>query len=199
MNITPVYNCNQADSRQDIAAFKLTEETLNKKTIMKKYIYHIFVLAIGYGVGFSYSTKDIANADSKTESKISSANFTENFSEKALIALMKELKIKYPEIALSQARLETGNFTSAIFKENHNLFGMKMAEIRPTSAIGISRGHAAYSNWKESVIDYALFQSFIIAKIQNVSRDSYRKHIQEYYSETSDYLARMDRVGVDKI
>ncbi len=170
---------------------------------MKKYIYHILVLAVGYGVGFSYSSRGIASAKEaktvNTEKNISTASFSENFSEKALIALMKELKIKYPEVALSQARLETENFTSDIFKENHNLFGMKMAEKRPTSAIGINRGHAAYNNWKESVVDYALFQSFIIAKLQNVSRESYRKHIQKYYSETSDYLARMDRVSLEKM
>jgi hypothetical protein len=74
-----------------------------------------------------------------------------------------------------------------------------MAEKRPTVAIGINRGHASYSNWKESVVDYALFQSFIIAKIENLSKESYRDHIQKYYSETSDYLVRMDRINLDKI
>lgn len=164
---------------------------------MKKYIYHVIVLALGYGIGFGYSAKGLLSASEVTNSH--SLINDSDFSEKALIALMKELKIKYPEVALSQARLETGNFTSDIFKENHNLFGMKMAEKRPTSAIGINRGHASYTNWRESVIDYALFQSFIIAKLQTVSRDSYRKHIQKYYSETSDYLARIDRVALEKM
>lgn len=164
---------------------------------MKKYIYHVMVLALGYGIGFSYSSKDLVKADEPVIVNLDHVD--EEFSEQALIALMKELKIKYPEVALSQARLETGNFTSAIFKENHNLFGMKMAEMRPTSATGIKRGHASYNNWKESVVDYALYQSFTMAKLKNVSKDEYRKHIQKHYSETSDYLARMDRVGLDKI
>jgi len=30
--------------------------------------------------------------------------------------------VKYPEIVFAQAQLETGNFTSAIFLENNNLF-----------------------------------------------------------------------------
>ncbi|MEJ7779305.1 MAG: glucosaminidase domain-containing protein [Daejeonella sp.] len=163
---------------------------------MKKYIYHVIVLALGYGIGFAYSAKDLLNAAQINSSSVQTRS---DFSEKALVALMSELKIKYPETVLSQARLETGNFTSDIFKENHNLFGMKMAEKRPTSAIGINRGHASYANWRESVIDYALFQSFIIAKLQTVSKESYRKHIQKYYSETSDYLARIDRVALKKI
>ncbi|MGB4400126.1 MAG: glucosaminidase domain-containing protein [Daejeonella sp.] len=164
---------------------------------MKKYVYHVLVLALGYGIGFAYNAKGLFNSpQQKLNEQASSSG---EFSEKALVALMLELKIKYPEVALSQARLETGNFTSAIFKENHNLFGMKMAELRPTSAIGIHRGHALYTNWKESVVDYALFQSFIISRLKTVSKDAYRKHIQKYYSETSDYLVRIDRVGVDNI
>ncbi|MES3016963.1 MAG: glucosaminidase domain-containing protein [Bacteroidota bacterium] len=171
---------------------------IKQRTTMKKYIYHVLVLALGYGIGFAYNAKGILNA-AETTAKSQTSGVPSDFSEKALIALMKELKIKYPEVALSQARLETGNFTSDIFKENHNLFGMKMAELRPTSAVGINRGHALYTNWKESVVDYALFQSFIISRLKNVSKDAYREHIQKYYSETSDYLARIDRVGVDKI
>ena len=164
---------------------------------MKKYIYHVLVLALGYGIGFSYSAKEIVNASQPKVVKVE--NIGEEFSEKALIALMKELKIKYPEVALAQARLETGNFTSAIFKENHNLFGMKMAETRPSSATGIKRGHAAYTNWKESVVDYALYQSFTMAKLKSISKEAYRKHIQKHYSETADYLVRMDRVSKDRI
>lgn len=166
---------------------------------MKKYIYHALVLALGYGIGFAYNGNDLLKASEAKVKQSQTRSIPNDFSEKALIALMKELKIKYPEVALSQARLETGNFTSAIFKENHNLFGMKMAELRPTSAIGINRGHALYTNWKESVIDYALYQSFIISRLKTVSKDAYRQHIQKYYSETSDYLVRIDRVGVDKI
>jgi len=166
---------------------------------MKKYVYHVLVLAIGYGIGFAYNAKDLLNASEAKLNHSQTGSISGGFSEKALISLMKELKIKYPEVVLSQARLETGNFTSAIFKENHNLFGMKMAELRPTSAIGINRGHALYTNWKESVVDYALFQSFIISRLKNVSKDAYREHIQKYYSETSDYLVRIDRVGVKTI
>ena len=162
---------------------------------MKKYAYHLLVLALGYGIGFAYNAKGLFSI--KEQKQKQQEISPDEFSEEALVALMRELKIKYPEVALSQARLETGNFTSAIFKENNNLFGMKMAELRPTSAIGINRGHASYSNWKESVVDYALFQSFIISRLKTVSKAAYRQHIQKYYSETSDYLVRIDRVGVN--
>ena len=53
--------------------------------------------------------------------------YTQKFSEENLIRYMKELNIKYPHIVLAQARIESGTYTSNIFKENHNLFGMKKA------------------------------------------------------------------------
>lgn len=47
------------------------------------------------------------------------------------------------DIVLAQARLETGNFTSARCKRDHNIFGIK------------HRGrYAVYRNWRESVADY---------------------------------------------
>jgi len=161
----------------------------NKKS-MKKYLFYILTASIGYGIGYHFSPEmKTREAAVKTDQAI----HTEDFSEEALLTYMKNLKIKYPETVLSQARLETGGFQSAIFKENHNLFGMKLAETRPTLAIGINRGHAQYRNWKESVMDYALLQSYIIAKLPNVNNSEYRNYIQKFYSTTHDYLTRIDR------
>jgi hypothetical protein len=157
------------------------------KKHLKQFLIYIFIVFAGYGVGRYYSPN--------TAVKQITANdrINDEFSEEALLAYMKKLKIKYPETVLSQSRLETGNFQSDIFKENHNLFGMKLAELRPTSAIGVNRGHAQYRNWKESVIDYALLQSYIIAKLPSVNNEEYRTYIQKFYSTTADYLKRIDR------
>lgn len=154
----------------------------------KRYIVYVLLAGLSYIGGLYFAPVRTAEA---TESKVSVSG--DEFNEANLLAFMKKLKIKYPETVLSQARLETGNFTSDIFKENHNLFGMKVAEKRPTSAIGENRNHALYRNWKDSVIDYALFQSFIIAKLKDNNNEAYREYIQKFYSETSDYLKRIDR------
>ena len=159
-----------------------------KKVSKRKVLYYALMGSICYGVGNYFSPVPSVQASQTYKSSTS-----ETFSEEALLSFMKELKIKYPETVLAQARLETGNFTSDIFKENHNLFGMKVAGKRPTSALGVHRGHAQYRNWKDSVVDYALFQSFIIAKLPNNNIEEYRNYIQKFYSETSDYLTRIDR------
>ncbi len=166
---------------------------LKAKLPKKKHFYYVILAAVSYGIGSYFSPVPTATATevvSTTE---------EEFSEKALLQFMNELGVKYPETVLAQARLETGNFTSPIFKENHNLFGMKVAKKRPTTAIGVNRNHAQYKNWKDSVIDYALFQSYAISKLPQDTHKDYRDYIQKFYSETSDYLVRIDRaISFDK-
>lgn len=162
-----------------------------RKMGKRKFIYYALIISISYGIGSYFSPISTVNASENNLNN--NTAFNEEFSEEALLSFMKELKIKYPETVLAQARLETGNFSSDIFKENHNLFGMKLAGKRPTSAIGINRGHAKYRSWKDSVVDYALLQSYIIAKLPENNNEEYRNYIQKFYSETSDYLVRIDR------
>src|SRR5690554_3322128 len=57
-----------------------------------------------------------------------------------LLTLIFKLRLEHPDIVFAQAILETGNFKSEIFKENKNLFGLKMPWNRPTLAIGVKRG-----------------------------------------------------------
>jgi flagellum-specific peptidoglycan hydrolase FlgJ len=85
------------------------------------------------------------------------------FSEELLKECIYYEKIKNPDIVLIQARLETGNYTSVIFQDNNNLFGMKYAKGRETPATGILYGHAYYSHWTDSVKDYKLFQEWYLS------------------------------------
>lgn len=111
-------------------------------------------------------------------------NQPEPFSEKALIALIKRLHIKHKDIVLKQAKVETGNFRQWIFLENNNLFGMKYPKYRITTAIGENRGHAVYNTWQESVIDYAIYQSTYLYR---VNRKEYLQYLQANYAENPEY------------
>ena len=95
-----------------------------------------------------------------------------------------ELRLDHPYIVYSQAIIESGNFTSNIWRENNNMFGMKMPERRPTLAIGISKGHAVYKNWKECIIDYALFQS---SYLRELTEEEYFMKISNSYAEDGSY------------
>lgn len=52
---------------------------------------------------------------------------------------------------------ETGVFKSNIYRENNNLFGMKLPTIRETKATGENRGHATFASLDDSVKDMELY------------------------------------------
>ena len=63
-------------------------------------------------------------------------------------------------IAVAVAKHETGNFTSSIYRKNHNLFGMKMPVIRETTATGKLGNYAKFENDVDSVKDYILYLDY---------------------------------------
>jgi len=87
----------------------------------------------------------------------------EPFSEALLKKVIWYEKIQYPEIVILQCRLETGFYTSDIFLNGHNCFGMKHPKYRQTVAVGTYQGHAQYNNWIDSVIDYKIWQEWYLA------------------------------------
>ena len=107
------------------------------------------------------------------------------FSQDALVEELKRLNVRFPHIVLAQAILETGYYESRIYNENNNLFGMKQARARATTALGTQLGHAYYNNWKESVTDYALYQAAYLNKLRTEKK--YLSYLDRNYAEAKDY------------
>jgi len=118
---------------------------------------------------------------------------TNEFNETNLINYIKSKELKHPHIVFAQAKLETGNFSSTIFKENNNLFGMKyvkdfrQSKTRPTTAIGSKYSHAVYKHWKESVDDYLLWQQ-MFKKTPIAKEEDYFKLLGKRYAEDKRYV-----------
>ena len=107
------------------------------------------------------------------------------FSQDALVEELKRLNVRFPHIVLAQAILETGYYESRIYNENNNLFGMKQARARATTALGTQLGHAYYNDWKESVVDYALYQAAYLNKLRTEKK--YLSYLNRNYAEAKNY------------
>jgi len=114
---------------------------------------------------------------------------TGEFSTDKMVYLMKELNIKYPHIVYAQSLIETGHFDSKIFKENNNLFGMKQARTRVTTAQGTQYNHAYYDNWRESVYDYAFYQCRYLSGLKN--EEEYLAYLGRSYAEDPNYVSKI--------
>lgn len=149
-----------------------------------RYAFCIFLL---FGVRGTFSEESqLPDNQSLTEITITLCEIPK-FSKENLKEYLISKCVLHPEIAFAQSVLETGNFTSRIFKENNNLFGMKLAVKRRTLAIGERYGHACYDNWQDSVDDYLLWQGmWKITPIES-ERDYYRL-LDRVYAEDPDYI-----------
>ncbi len=114
------------------------------------------------------------------------------FSEDTLVYLLTELNVKFPHIVLAQSIIETGHWSSRIFKENNNLFGMKEAYVRVHTAKGTQHNHAYYENWRESVYDYAFYQCRYLGGIK--TEQEYLQYLSRSYAEAPNYIKSIKRV-----
>jgi hypothetical protein len=110
---------------------------------------------------------------------------SDSFTPARLKAYLKEINIKFPEVVYNQARLESGNFKSNLFRKKHNMFGMKKAMSRATLSVGKPNEYAYFKSWKECVIDYALYQMKYFSKIK--TEEKYIEKLCESYAENVHY------------
>jgi len=112
-------------------------------------------------------------------------------SEENVIAFLNEGRFKFKAITYRVAKLESG-FRSYLAMNNNNLFGMKLARSRITTANGQQMGFAAYSHWTMSVIDFYLYS-------QNLhSEDDVYDYMQGSYAEDSNHIQRLKSIPLPK-
>ena len=112
--------------------------------------------------------------------------------ELVLIRYLESLRIMYPDIVYAQIMLETGRLTSLVYKENNNLFGMRTVRNRITTSIGSNMGYAVYNNWKESVLDYAIYQ---LLYLKDKDRVEYLDYLDKVYAEDPDYIKKINLIS----
>ena len=159
-----------------------------------KIIFGGTLLIIGFFIilGLKSSTDKTKVGNLSQEEKLIILGEFNEFSEEKLILKINNLNFRFPHIVLAQAKLETGNFTSKSFIYANNLFGMKQARARSTTANGTALGHAQYDNWTDSLYDYALFSNAYLNKIRIESQ--YFDYISQNYAEDPAYVNKLKNI-----
>ena len=162
----------------------------NKVRVLPYMLLFIILILLTYMYGFLEGREDKIIKLTPQEKELILINVQDTsltFSEEKLISLINELNIKFPHIVLAQAKVESGNYTSKIFRENHNLFGMKEARVRIHTAQGTQFNHAYYNIWRESVYDYAFYQCRYLSNIN--TEDEYLSYLGQSYAEATNYVS----------
>ena len=146
-----------------------------------------FLTASSYYTGTTHGFEKLSDVEKAIVIKK-----TDEFSKDKFVEMLEDLNVKFPHIVLAQSIQETGHWNSAIFLENHNLFGMKEAQRRITTAEGTNRNHAYYNHWRESVYDYAFYQCRYLSGIR--SESEYFEYLSASYAEDSGYVDAIKKV-----
>jgi len=172
---------------------------------------HGIILGLVFLVGYVTLTAMVSNAKQEgfkeaLDIPIESVNIileadSNKFSQDNLVKELKKLNVRFPHIVLAQSILETGYWESRIYQENNNLFGMKQARARATTAKGTQLGHAYYDDWKESITDYALYQAAYLNKLRTEKK--YLNYLDRNYAEAKNYdknlLAIIERENLKEL
>ena len=166
---------------EQLAFKKVTTKEISLLTLI--FVFITFILSIILATQM-YKTIIVTE-----EAKVIIMKKHNEFSKDKLKEYILQLNIKFPHIVLAQAELESGHFKSPIFKENHNLFGFKEAKIRPTTNKGENKGHAVYYNWRDCVVDYALYSAPYLNDIK--SEREYLEYLKQNYAEDPKYIEKL--------
>ena len=136
----------------------------------------------------SISFKEVPSLKSKYE-KVCIAEVQNNFTEEKFINKIKQLNLNYPHIVYAQAMLESGNFTSKIFRENNNMFGMKQARVRINLAKSTQYNHAYFETWEDCLLDFAFHRATYFSKLK--TEQDYYNYLGKYYAEDPSYVSKL--------
>lgn len=133
------------------------------------------------------------------ESKVQIINLQKErskFTKERFIEELKNKKIKYPEIVMAQAIIESGLGRSELFINNNNLFGMREARCRMTTALGSKNNFAYYQKWEDAILDMAFFQCSYLNDIN--TEEKYYLYLSANYAESPAYTQMVKNIVKDQ-
>ena len=171
--------------------YKFNKNSLNfeKTSRFKLLARPILITALITSI-FSYTAKQEVSIPE--EQKLIVLKEVNKFSEERLVDEIAGLNFRFPHIVLAQAKLESNNFRSYLFRENNNMFGMKLASSRLTIANGEEHGYASYESWSESLMDYALYYSSYLRNVK--TEREYYQFLSKFYAEDVAYVSKIQNL-----
>ena len=116
-------------------------------------------------------------------------NTPEEVNDSTLYQFLLDNNAWYPDILLKQAKIESGNYTSNVYRNSCNLYGMRKVGKRNTTQRGVYNGYGVYDNWCLSVLDRMLWDVFYF-KNKKPTEEEYLKAMS-VYAEDENYINKL--------
>lgn len=151
---------------------KYHQEKSNNEILTEKIQKEEQILSLEYSIGYWF------------------INTPEEINDTVLYQFLLDNNAWYPDILLKQAKIESANYSSNVYKNTNNLYGMKKVGKRQTTQLNNTyNGYGSYNNWCLSVLDRMLWDMFVF-KGEKPSREEYLKEMS-IYAEDKSYLTKL--------
>ena len=117
-------------------------------------------------------------------------NTPKDINDSILYKFLVDNNAWFPDILLKQAKIESSNYSSDVYLNANNLYGMKKVGKRQTTQLNNTyKGYGCYNNWCLSVLDRMLWDIFIFNNVKP-SKEEYLKAIS-IYAEDTNYIKKI--------
>jgi len=158
---------------------------------MKNTIIGITLFMTVWGIAFFcltvFNRKDIQPTANKVETCM--VYPSNELTKENVYAEIMRCDVKFSEIVLRQALLETGHFTSHNCLRRNNLFGMTGGNKDSDNV----HGYKIYGHWRESVMDYKEWQA---KRITDDCSNYYLFLTQWKYAESPEYENKLKSIDI---
>lgn len=144
------------------------------------YVFFVYRLSFGYNIPSGASLQEEESEDTTA--------FVIPASDTALLTFLYQMEAWFPELIVAQAKLESGNYTSNIFLNANNPFGMTVVSKRETTQIGEYHGFGAYNHWMDACVDRIHWDNDMFSK---------KPHREDYVAFLSNYAS--DSLYIEKV
>jgi len=152
-----------------------------------------FVICFSLLAAWSFTSPELKKERIPQETRMLIIREEHSFSEEKLIAEISKYNCKFSHIIMAQAKVESGDFKSRLFREQNNCFGFRIAGRRLSLNIREQNGYASFDSWRDCVTEYMLYYSSFLRHIK--TEEEYYRYLGSSYAEDPNYIIKIRKVA----
>lgn len=151
-------------------------------------LFEVFSLSYTKGVETNNKLKAEINVSNEFYSNIND-DIDTTLTDDLLYKYLLDIRIPHAKIILCQAKIESADYKSPLFKSNNNLFGMKIPNKRSNIGSPGRAGYQSYLRWQDSATDMLIF--ILSHNLDGISDSEYLRYLGKFYAEDPNYVEKI--------
>lgn len=145
----------------------------------------VMAFSLSFTVGYCSNTTNVTDTIDSIQTQTDTLVLTDlKISRDNFFLVCNVLEIKFPEVVYAQARLESGNFTSAHFKNRNNCLGIYDSK---------RKRYMSFNHWTDCLLAYRDKVQYRYKR--NSDREDYLRWLVETgYAQDPNYISKVRKM-----